>query len=694
MLTWLRRMPAGRGSRWRGLVFVVLSVVVLAGVSGCAGPSFDAFSEELRFGDETVSDEQVTDRMRIPSGGLGSLIRADQIRWAREQRLANNGRLSAFNHDGAKYLRAYPDEQCVALSETYQEDSPSKGTWQYEGSACTKIRQLTWLEKSLWSMYEDQADGTIDWLSTSRNTLVASSESLETLRAGSTPDYGAWFPRVNSYMRVAQGLLIVAAAVSLVVVGVRMVTRLQSGLEQDSPLLGRMGWILLGVFMGSSAASIVLAFFSTSVVDNGVLTPALASWTPGGSSQFYVSDFIRMQVDPFLIIAALCGVVAAGFKLVTSQDGRELVPLGKAFMWAIVMSVCLAGGVNLFQGTIDTWTAGVLRNASGMMKASWESNTLAAASFFGLDGVIAVVLVVVMWICNLVSKLFAYLRAGMLPVMVGVAPMWAAMSWMESGKQAFAKIMGWLFAFLLYKPVAALLMSAACAIMTTAGANDDSQAITLMLTVGVIVLLPMMIKIIVPAVQSSVGSGGSGIMPAVLAGAAGGAASLAGTSAKGAGRLAGAGIRALTGRHKSSPSGAASGSGAPASAGSGMGGGGDGPRSSDGGAGGPQGVNGAGDGASTPVSSVSSGASASGGGSGVGAAPDGVSPASAPGMGMGGGRALPQGASGSATAQVPASPGGSSSAGGVSSPAGAAAGSSSAGDGSSGVGGGKDGERS
>ena len=129
---------------------------------------------------------------------------------------------------------------------------------------------------------------------------------------------------------------------------------------------------------------------------------------------------------------------------------------------------------------------------------------------------VAIVLTIVMWICGLISKIFAYFRAGMLPILVGVAPMWAAMSWMESGKQAFAKTIGWLAAFLAYKPVAALVMATGSAIMATAGPGDDSQAITLMLTLSVIILLPAMIRVIVPAVQSSVGGGGGGILPSIL----------------------------------------------------------------------------------------------------------------------------------------------------------------------------------
>ena len=53
-------------------------------------------------------------------------------------------------------------------------------------------------------------------------------------------------------------------------------------------------------------------------------------------------------------------------------------------MWAILSAVCLAGLVNTFQATFDTWTADVLRSASGMMNDAWESKSLAASSFFNL----------------------------------------------------------------------------------------------------------------------------------------------------------------------------------------------------------------------------------------------------------------------------------------------------------------------
>ncbi|WP_204986904.1 hypothetical protein, partial [Collinsella sp. BIOML-A6] len=535
------------GRRKGRLAAILLALAATLSLTACGGPNFDSLKGDLKFGDEEISDTQTVYSMKIPSGGVGKLIRGNQLAYAQ----ANwaNAINPYFNGSAKAYLAAVPANQCVALANTYQEETSEQGPWTYNAStgSCDKTRKLSWLEKTMWTMYEQQSDDTIDWLSTSRNTLVASSGTVSTLQANATPMYDAWDANANKYLNIAQAVLVIAAAISLTILGARIVWRIgeASGGGMDGHLLGRVGWIFLGVFMGSSAASIALMFFkraSTTYMGDPagashVTNPSLMSWTPGEGTSFFVSDWVRLQVDPFLLIAAVCGVLAAGFKLITTQEGRDLIPLGKAFMWAMLTSVCLAGFVNLFQGTVDTWTAGVLKAASSMMKTAWSHNTLAASEFFNLDLPIALALTIVMWLCNLISKVFCYLRAGLLPIMVGVAPMWAAMSWTETGRQAFGKVMGWLFAFLLYKPVAALVMAAGCSIMVTAGSGDDSQAITLMLTISVIVLLPAMIRLIVPAVAGSVGGGG--VIPSMLGGMAGMGVMAAGGALK-------AGAKAMT----------------------------------------------------------------------------------------------------------------------------------------------------
>ena len=546
-------MRLSRISRLFRRVPVLLAVMAAVfGLASCGGPDFSAFTDALKFGDEEVSDTQVVDRMTIPDGGLGSLIGEDEIAWWMTQRhpvagSAGFGQANYQRNEALDLMRSTPSAQCTALNHTVQSESTSQGEWELAtlddgGQACQKTRTLSWLEKSLWHMYQTQSDSTIEWLSTDRNTLEATASGVDTLRRNASPAYSSWFKAVQPYLNVAQGILVVFAAVSLIVLAVRMVWNLRDA-DRDSRLLGRFGWVLLGCFLGSSCASIALTFLTTSATaSDGTVTPALESWTPGKGTTFFVSDWIRMQVDPFMILAAVVGVMAAGFKLVTTQEGRDLVPLGKSLAWAIATSVLLAGGVNTFSNVVDTWTSGVLKAASGMMQDAWESNSLAATQFFDLGPLIAVALTLIVWIGGLVSRIFAYLRAGLLPILVGVAPVWAAMSWTEQGRQAFAKTIGWLIAFLLYKPVAALVLAAGSAIMASGG--GDSEIITLVLTLVVIVALPGLIRLIVPAVQSSVGGGG-GVLPSMLGMGAG--AVVAGT-AHGAAAAGGGLLRGLRSR--------------------------------------------------------------------------------------------------------------------------------------------------
>lgn len=555
----------------RLLSLALLAVFAMVGLSACSPMATEVkhFGEQFQFGDgSSVSDTQVTGRMPVTQGSLGSMIGDDEIngyikhtphgRMCGKVTGASGGNPAvggSLTYDGVydpanencviareeaiETLRAHPDAQCTALEGGVQKESAETGEWNLEDGACVKKRKLTWLEATLWNMYKTQSDKTIDWLTTDRNTMLASASTVSTLESNATPEYDRWNSVLNKYLPVFGGLVAVAAAISLIVLGARVVANAREGLlgGEDHRLMDRMCWICLGVFMCASCVSIALTVFRptrASYHGDGFKTstvPWLTSWEPGAGSRFYVSDWIRMQVDPFLIIAAVLGVLVAGWKLVTTQEGRELVPLGKAMMWAVVTSLCLAGAVTILTGTVDEYTSDILRRASDMMAQAWETNALSASQFFSLDPLLASLLCIIMWICNLVGKVFTYLRAGLLPILVGVAPVFAALSWNEHGRQGFGKILGWLVAFLLYKPVASLVMAAGSAIMTTAGPGDDSQVITLTLTVMVVVMLPAMVRTIAPAVAASVSGG------AVAAG-------VLGTVGAAAGSLAGSGVKA------------------------------------------------------------------------------------------------------------------------------------------------------
>lgn len=533
----------GRAGRFSLQAVVLLGVLLTPLIAGCSAPDFGDFSNELKFGDETVSDTQVTDTMRIPSHGLGSLIREDQVKW-----MMNEGKLipnpaspaappqkTPLDRAGAiEELKNNPVMQCQALSHTSQSTSPSEGAWKLQDNSCVKQRELSWLEKTLWSEYEKQSKENFAWLTTSRNTLKANPNSVETLKRNTHVDYNNWGSAARPYLNILLGLCTIVAVISLMCVGVRLAQQANRA-DQDSQIMDKLTWIFLGAFTASSAGAIAAVFFMPNGSDGSLHEP---SWAPGSGTTYYLSDWIRAQLDPIIIIAAVVGVMASGITAAVTGSGKGYIKIGKAFMQGLACNILLAGGITVFQDTIDAWTASLMKASSSMMNDAWNHNALNASQFFGLDGFLAVALVLLIWIMGMVMKVFTYLRAGMLPVLVALAGVFSVMSFTQAGDSSFKKVLGWLATFLAYKPAAALFMATGSAIMVTAGLGDDSATITVFLQIGVIAMLPLLVRWIVPAVQG-MSMGGGGLFAGMASWAAGGAVSMGGGAFRGLGGLLG-----------------------------------------------------------------------------------------------------------------------------------------------------------
>lgn len=533
-----------RAGRSRLPAVVLLGVVLAPLVAGCSAPDFGDFSNELKFGDETVSDTQVTDTMRIPPHGLGSLIREDQVKWMMNEGkfLPNPASPTAppqkipLDHEGAiEELKKSPALQCQALSQTHQSSSPSEGAWKLENNACVKQRELSWLEKTLWSEYEKQSKENFAWLTTSRNTLKANPDSVQTLKRNTHVDYNNWGGAARPYLNILLGFCTIVAVISLMCVGVRIAQQANRA-DQDSQIMDKLTWIFLGAFTASSAGAIAAVFFMPNGGDGSLHEP---SWTPGRGTTYYLSDWIRAQLDPIIIIAAVVGVMASGITAAVTGSGNGYIRIGKAFAQGLACNILLAGGITVFQDTIDSWTASLMKASSSMMNDAWNHNALNASQFFGLDGFLAVALVLLIWIMGMVMKVFTYLRAGMLPVLVALAGVFSVMSYTQAGDSSFKKVLGWLATFLAYKPAAALFMATGSAIMVTAGMGDDSATITVFLQIGVIAMLPLLVRWIVPAAQGMGMGGGGGLFAGMASWAAGGAVSMGGGAFRGIGGLLG-----------------------------------------------------------------------------------------------------------------------------------------------------------
>ncbi|WP_072691492.1 hypothetical protein [Rhodococcus marinonascens] len=144
---------------------------------------------------------------------------------------------------------------------------------------------------------------------------------------------------------------------------------------------------------------------------------------------------------------------------------------------------------------------------------------------------------------GLMMAFLLLMRMGLLVVIAAALPIAGAAGGTKIGSQAYEKMIAWTIAFLLFKPVGSFVIGVAAMLFLQSAPSSDDNGGALTAVVGALLLcsaalvLPSLMRLIVPAV-GAVGGGGSGV--AAAAGAAAVGAKVGGMVATG-GASAGAG---------------------------------------------------------------------------------------------------------------------------------------------------------
>lgn len=211
---------------------------------------------------------------------------------------------------------------------------------------------------------------------------------------------------------------------------------------------------------------------------------------------------------------ALLRVVFAGTALVVAVN--VLISAGDKFsVWIVNQSTQCGGGTTATKACSQAFmnevvTASIIAPQKGQI--------------MGLVLVFALLLIV-----GSVAQIgFMLARNAMLIVLVSTLPLSAAASGTPTGRAWFRKSMSWLVAFVLYKPVAAIVYAASFASLTQGGDSADDTNLMVQIS-GVVLLvlaaltLPALMRIATPLVDA-VAQGGQGSASSVL-GTAGAVAS-------------------------------------------------------------------------------------------------------------------------------------------------------------------------
>ncbi|GAA5054160.1 hypothetical protein [Nocardia callitridis] len=239
-----------------------------------------------------------------------------------------------------------------------------------------------------------------------------------------------------------------------------------------------------------------------------------------GSLFTKINDY-TYQAQILLLIAS---VILSGARLAEARRGAAMNEAAESFrMFArVVFSSWMLGAV-IVAGTqaSDRFSEWIINdstngNAKGLAELMVKTSKLQAFS----PGLVLIIAIVGL-LGALAQIVLAIVRQGLLVIAAGVLPLAAAASGMNVGKQSYQKLIGWLIAFMLWKPVAAIVYMIAFttaghvdSLTSTSGLPDGEQAqrmlVAIVLLCSVAFVLPALMRLVTPAV-AIVGSGGSGL---------------------------------------------------------------------------------------------------------------------------------------------------------------------------------------
>ena len=229
----------------------------------------------------------------------------------------------------------------------------------------------------------------------------------------------------------------------------------------------------------------------------------------------------------------VCSLMIGAAKIVITQRGEPLRDIGRGLFTFVLMSsgwvsACVLG----LAGTdaLASWIAGPVK-PDGLAKMV---GYLAAGTGPAAFGLMSFILVIFVLIISLVLMFQLALRGGILLILAGMGPIVGSFASTKIGWEWCQKIVAWTVAFMLFKPVGALIWSAALMLCNTPLKDvNDANSVTafaltpLALVLGCVFAMPALMKLVMPATASALGSSDSsaggmaaGMFGATLAGGA------------------------------------------------------------------------------------------------------------------------------------------------------------------------------
>ncbi|BEP13853.1 hypothetical protein acdb102_21640 [Acidothermaceae bacterium B102] len=304
----------------------------------------------------------------------------------------------------------------------------------------------------------------------------------------------------------------------------------------------------VGTGIVSGAANDALSAMANSLGQgfSDMVTTITSFWTKldvptlaGGPIALLQSDLLWLQ--GFVVVASL---LFAAAKIAITRNGKPAAQATGALMLTIVATSAGLVAIDMAAYSGDQFSTWIIaQSAGGDLGARLAAIAGLATLSSGMPG-----LVIVLAVLGIVSSLaqlgLLIARIGILGILAGTLPVTSAATNTRVGRAWFERVMGWLIAFVLYKPIAAVIYATAF-YMIGDGTDITSVMSGLVLIIMAVLALPALLRLITPVVSGAM-HGGSGAVALAAGGALATGAKLladrAGQSPSGGGNTAQPGL--------------------------------------------------------------------------------------------------------------------------------------------------------
>ncbi|MDC2950300.1 MULTISPECIES: hypothetical protein [Streptomyces] len=272
---------------------------------------------------------------------------------------------------------------------------------------------------------------------------------------------------------------------------------------------------------------------------------------------------ITAEVNWIVAYVAVTSLLIASIRMALDRRGQSMKQAFMGMWKVILVGAAAVPVVTALMRASDAYAADVYAKSDLGDNASAMLGVLTLSQ----PGLVLIFGLLVM-LSSFVQIVLMYIRIGVLIMLVGTLPLAAASSMTGWGEGWWKKHVGWLAAWLLYKPAAALIIYSATS-MTKDKEDLDAVIAGMGMLIMAVFALPALLKLIVPATAALGGTSGGTVTLNAANSIASGAVSIAGSAAAGGGGGGGGGGGSAPQGSPSTGAGASGGAGAGGAGGAG-----------------------------------------------------------------------------------------------------------------------------